>query len=96
MSHESIYPVPAKEPIREDYAAFQSFSAPLEAIHVPNPATTTGPLAGQLRLSHHANTDAIAITVPQRPQKRIRILNDRELLVSLHQKQDRHHDWMKR
>ena len=64
---------------------------------MPNPTTTVvGPLVGQLRLPHHANTDATASTVAQRPQKRARVLNDRELLVSLHQKQDRHHDWLKR
>src|SRR3990170_5408990 len=95
MSHEAIYLVPAKEPVREDNATFQSFTQPLESIHVPNPPATAGPLASQLRLPHRANTDATASTVAQRPQKRARVLNDKELLVSLHQKQDRHHDWLK-
>ena len=92
MSHEAIYPEPAKEPVREDNAAFQSFTRSLEGIHVPNPPPAVGPLAGQLRLPHRTNTDATASTVAQRPQKRARVLNDRELLVSLHQKQDKHHD----
>ena len=43
MSHEAIYPQPAKEPLREDNAAYQSFSAPLEATRVPT-AIATGPL----------------------------------------------------
>lgn len=44
MSHEAIYPQPAKEPLRKDNAAFQSFSAPIEATHVPN-LVVAGPLA---------------------------------------------------
>ena len=40
-------------------------------------------------------TDATDSTIAQRPKKRTRVLNDRELLVALHQKQDRHHDWLK-
>ena len=64
---------------------------------MPNPiSTVAGPLVGQLRLPHRANTDATASTVAQWPKKHTRVLNNRELLVSLHQKQDRHHDWMKR
>ena len=63
---------------------------------MPNPPAHAGPLASQLRLLHCANTDATASTVAQRPQKRARVLNDRECLVSLHQKQERHHDWLKR
>src|SRR3989337_3856536 len=56
MSHEAIYPEPAKEPIREDNAAFQSFTQPLEGIHVPNPTTNVaGPLVNQFRLPHRAN-----------------------------------------
>ena len=35
MSHEAIYPEPAKEPLHEDNAAFQSFSTPLEATPIP-------------------------------------------------------------
>jgi hypothetical protein len=68
MSHEAIYPEPAKELVREYNAAFQSFSQPLEAVHVPNPPTAAGPLAGQLWLPHRAPTDATASTVAQRPQ----------------------------
>lgn len=44
MSHEAIYPQPAKEPLRKDNPAFQSFSAPIEATHVPN-HVAVGPLA---------------------------------------------------
>lgn len=84
MSHEAIYPVPAKEPIREDNVAFQSFTQPIEGVHVLNPPAPAGPLAGQLRLMHHANNDATASTIAQRPQKHARVLNARELLVSLH------------
>ena len=40
MSHEAIYPEPAKEPVREDNSAFQSFIEPLEGIHVMIPTTT--------------------------------------------------------
>ena len=63
MSHEAIYPQPAKEPLREDNAAYQNFSAPLEATHVQN-TIAPGPLVGQLRLPHRANTDATTSTVP--------------------------------
>ena len=62
---------------------------------MPNPPTVAGPLVGQLRLPHRAPADATSNIVAQRTQKRARVLNDRELLVSLHQKHDRHHDWMK-
>lgn len=63
---------------------------------MPNATIHTYPLAGNMRLPHHANTKATASTIAQRPQKRPRVLNDRELLVALHQKQDKHHDWLKR
>ena len=65
-------------------------------VHVPNPPAPVGPLAGQLRLPHRANTDETASTVAQRPKKHARVLNDRELLVSLNHKQDRQHDLLKR
>ena len=96
LALSAIYLEPAKKPLHEYNVAFQSFTQPIEGVHVPNPPAPDGPPAGQLRLLHHANTDATASTVAQRPQKRARVLNDRELLVSLHQKQDRHHDWPKR
>ena len=54
------------------------------------------PLAGTTRASHPALTEATDSIIAQRPKKRTRVLNDRELLVALHQKQDRHHDWLKR
>src|SRR6266536_3434605 len=96
MSIEAVYPAPAKKPLHLQNAEFQSFSQHVEGILVPNAATPAYPLAGNLRPSHRANTEATASTIAQRPQKRPRVLNDCELLVSLHQKQDRHHDWLKR
>ena len=54
------------------------------------------PLAGTTRAPHPASTEATDSTTALRPKKRTRVLNDRELLVALHQKQDRHHDWLKR
>jgi len=74
----------------------QSFTQPLEGIHVPNDATPAYPLAGNMREPHHANTEATASTIAQRTWKHSRILNDRDLLVALHQKQDKHHEWLKR
>ena len=53
-------------------------------------------MAGNIRLPHRAPTEATASTIAQRPQKRSRVLNDRELLVALHKKQDKHHFWLKR
>ena len=94
MSYETIYPVPAKKPLHLHNVEHQSFTQPIEGIHVPNPLSPDGPLVGHLRLPHRANTDATASTIAQRPQKCPRVLNDRELLVSLHQKQDRHDDWL--
>ena len=74
MSHEAIYHVPTKEPVREDNAAFQSFTQLVDGVHVPNPPAPDGPLAGQIRLPHHANIDAIAGTIAQRPHKCPRVL----------------------
>ena len=54
------------------------------------------PLAGTTRAPHPALTEATDSTTAPRPKKCTRVLNDRELLVALHQKQDRHHDWLKR
>ena len=54
------------------------------------------PLAGTTRAPHRAQTEATDSTITQQPRRRSRVLNDRELLVGLHQKQDRHHDWLKR
>ena len=53
-------------------------------------------MAGNTRLPHRAQTEATESTIAQRPKKRSRILNDRELLLALHQKQDKHHFWLKR
>ena len=54
------------------------------------------PLAGTTRAPRLASTKSTDSTTAPRPKKRTRVLNDRELLVALHQKQDRHHDWLKR
>ena len=48
-------------------------------------------MAGNTRLPHRAPTEATESIVAQRPRKRSRVLNDREHLVALHQKQDKHH-----
>ena len=53
-------------------------------------------MAGNTHLPHRAQTEATESTIAQRPKKRSRVLNDRELLVALHQKQDKHHFWLKR
>ena len=53
------------------------------------------PLASTTRAPHPASTEATDSATAPRPKKRTRVLNDRELLVALHQKQDRHHDWLK-
>ena len=92
MSIEAIFPEPAKKPLHLQNAQFQSFTQPIEGIHVPNATTPAYPLASNLRMPHRANTEASACTIAQRPQKCPRVLNDRELLVALCQKQDRHHD----
>ena len=93
MPVEAIYPEPAKKPLCLQNAEQQSFSQPIEAVLA---ATRVYPLAGNMRAPHHANTEATESTIAQRPRKRSRVLNDRELLVALHQKQDKHHDWKKR
>ena len=93
---EATYPEPAKEPIYLHNADHQRFTQPIEGVHVPNAVVPAYPLAGNVRLPHRANTEATASTIAQRPRKRSRVLNDRELLLALHQKQDKHHDWLKR
>ena len=45
-----------------------------------------------MRLPHRANTEATASTIAQRPWKHSHVLNDRELLVALHHKQDKDQD----
>ena len=93
MSAEAIYPEPTKEPLSVQNAEHQSFSQNIEGVEV---VTRVYPLAGTTRAPHHALTEATERTIAQRPKKRSRVVNDRELLVSLHQKHDRHHDWLKR
>ena len=92
MSVEAIYPEPAKEPIYLHNADHQSFTQPIEGVQV---ITRVYPLAGNTRAPHRAHTEATESTVTQRPRKRSRVLDDQELLVALHQKQDKHQDWLK-
>ena len=93
LSVDAIYPDPAKEPLCLHNADHQSFTQPIPSHYVPNAITRVYPLAGNTRAPLQANTES---TIAQRPRKRSRVLNDRELLVALHQKQDKHHDWLKR
>ena len=93
MSVEAIYPEPAKEPLSLQNAEHQSFSQNIEGVEA---VTRVYPLAGTTHAPHRALTEATESTIAQRPKKRSRVLNDRELLVALHQKQDKHHDWLKR
>ena len=93
MSVEAIFPEPAKEPLNLPNAEHQSFSQNIEGVEA---VTRVYPLAGTTRAPHHALTEATKSTIAQWPKKPSRVLNDRELLVALHQKQDRHHDWLKR
>ena len=93
MSVEAIYPEPAKEPLSLQNAEHQSFSQNIEGVEA---VTCVCPLVGTTRAPHPALTEATDSTIAQRPKKRTRVLNDGELLVALHQKQDRHHDWLKR
>ena len=63
MSVEAIYPEPAKKPLHLQNVVFHSFAQPIEGVHVPNVATHTYPLAGNLHLPHRANTEAAASTI---------------------------------
>ena len=80
LSVEAIYPEPAKDPIYLHNVDCQSFTQPIEGVQV---VSRVYPLAGNTR-APHAQTDASGSTIAQRPRKRSRILNDRELLVALH------------
>ena len=83
MSVEAIYPDPAKKPLCLQNAEHQSFTQPIEGVQA---ATQIYPLAGNTRLPHGAPTEGTESTIAQRPRKHSRVLNDRELLVALHQK----------
>ena len=83
MSVEAIYPEPAKEPIYLHHTDHQSFTQPIEEVLA---LTRVYPLAGNTRAPHRAHIEATESTIYQRPRKRSRVLNDRELLVALHQK----------
>ena len=91
LSVEAIYPKPAKDPIYLHNADHQSFTQPIEGVPT---VSHVYPLAGNTRVPR-AQTDATGSTIAQRPRRRSRVLNDRKLLVALHQKQDKHHDWLK-
>ena len=88
---EAIYPEPAKEPIYLHNVDRQSFTQPIEGDQA---ITRVYPLAGNTH-APRTQTEATESTIAQRPKKRSRVLNDRELLVALHQKQDKHHFWLK-
>ena len=90
-SAEAIYPEPDKQPISLQNAEHQSFTQNVEGVEA---ISRVYPLAGTTRAP--ASTEATDNTNAPRPKKRARVLTDRELLVALHQKQDRHHDWLKR
>ena len=83
MSIEAIYPEPAKEPLSLQNAEHQSFSQNIEGVEA---VTRVYPLAGTTRTPHPALTKSTDNTIAQQPKKRTRVLNDRELLVALHQK----------
>ena len=93
MSVEAIYPEPAKKPLCLQNVEHQSFTQPIEGVQE---ATRIYPLAGNTRLPHRAPTEATESTIAQRPRKHSRVLNDRELLVALHQNQHKHHFRLKR
>ena len=81
MSVEAIYPEPAKEPLSLQNAENQSFSQNVEGVQA---VSRVYPLAGTTRAPHRALTEATESTMAQRPKKRSRVLNDRELLGALH------------
>ena len=79
MSIEAIYPEPAKEALYLHNIDRQSFSQHVEGVQV---ASRVYPLAGNTLC---ARTEATESTIAPRTRKRSRVLNDRELLVALHQ-----------
>ena len=93
MSTEAIYSEPAKQPLSLQNAEHQSFTQNVEGVEA---VSRVYPLAGTTHAPHPASTEATDSATAPRPKKHTRVLNDRELLVALHQKQDRHHDWLKR
>ena len=80
MSVEAIYPEPAKDPIYLHNVDHQSFTQPIEGVQA---VSRVYPLAGNT-CAPRAQTYATGSTIAQRPRKRSRVLNDRELLVALH------------
>ena len=90
LSVEAIYTEPAKEALYLHNADRQSFSQHVEGVQV---ASCVYPLADNTR---RARTEATESTIAPRPRKRSLVLNDRELLMALYKKHDKHHYWMKR
>ena len=80
MSVEAIYPKPAKDSIYLHNVDHQSFTQPIEGVQA---VSHVYPLAGNT-CAPRAQTEATESTIAQRPWKRSRVLNDRELLVALH------------
>lgn len=71
MSYEAIYSDPTKKPLHLQNGEYQSFTQPIEGIHIPNSATLDYPLAGNLCMPHRANTEATAGTITQRTWKHV-------------------------
>ena len=78
MSVDAIYSDPAKTPLCLQNVEHQSFTQPIEGVQA---ATRIYPLAGNTGLPHRGPIES---TIAQRPRKRSRVPNDRELLVALH------------
>ena len=76
----------------DDNARHQSFTEDIEGVHIPNPAPQLV-LQGQYRQARDTTTEATTRHVPHRHPARQRTMTDKELIVSLHQKQDKHHEW---
>jgi hypothetical protein len=93
---EVIYPesVKAKAPVFEDNAQHQSFSEDIAVVHIPNLVPQLA-LQGQYRQARDTTTEATTSHVPHRRPAHQHTMTDRELIVSLHQKQDKHHEWSK-
>ena len=82
LSVEAIYLETAKDPIYLHNVDHQSFTQPIEGVQV---VSRVYPFDGNTRAPRGQN-DATGSTIAQRPRKRSCVLNDRELLVTLHQK----------
>src|SRR4051812_7873212 len=56
----------------------------------------TNSLGGNIRHPQSRTTDETRTHASTEDTTQVRVMTDRELLISLHQKVDRHHDWVKR